>query len=281
MPRNRLALFSAALALQFLLPESASCQTVWSGFSHSFSKPIFADPSVETNQDRITDNIWLTRKTNEGLYNIKSETGYNPGVSPADTEWATDLIPANAGETIAAENWADLSFEPWITAYGGPGSMALPSRLTSRNAVLHLITDNIYLDIRFLTWGGAGGAYSYERAVGTIMPPMATGDYNENGFVDAADYVLWRDTLNQTVTPAGSGADGDMSGTVDAADYDFWKARFGNMTPIPGVGSSIDPAVFAMAVPEPTTCLPLLVGLLLLKISYRTSLRHAPTQAVR
>jgi hypothetical protein len=266
MPRTLigLGLAGVALALQLTASGPAFAQTVWSGFSHSFSKANFSDPTMESNQDRITDNVWLTRSVNQGLYNIRTETsGYVQGVSPADTEWATDLLSANSGETIAAANWADLTFAPWVNAYGGAGSQELPARLTSRNAVLHLITDNIYLDIRFLTWGGAGGAFSYERAVGTIMPPTATGDYNENGVVDAADYVLWRDTLNQTVTPAGSGADGNTSGTVDAADYDFWRARFGNEVPPAAVGASAVSTV-ASAVPEPGLTPLLVAGLLAL-----------------
>ena len=39
-----------------------------------------------------------------------------------------------------------------------------------------------------------------------------TGDYNGNGVVDAADYVVWRKTLNSTASPTGSGADGNQSG---------------------------------------------------------------------
>ena len=63
-----------------------------------------------------------------------------------------------------------------------------------RDAVVHLVgdaidpTDNIYLDLRFTGWTSAGG-FSYQRAGNAITPPMATGDYNENGLVDAADYV--------------------------------------------------------------------------------------------
>ena len=53
-----------------------------------------------------------------------------------------------------------------------------------------------------------------------LSTPTPTGDYNGNHVVDAADYVLWRNTLNQTVT-AGSGADGNADGTINAADYDF------------------------------------------------------------
>jgi hypothetical protein len=51
------------------------------------------------------------------------------------------------------------------------------------------------------------------------------GDYNGNHFVDAADYVLWRNTLN---SPTDHRADGDGSGQVDAGDYPYWKQYFGN-----------------------------------------------------
>lgn len=71
-----------------------------------------------------------------------------------------------------------------------------------------------------------------------------SGDYNGNGVVDAADYILWRDTLGQAASPAGSGADGDGDGTIGTGDYDYWRARFGN-TAGSGLGAG--------QVPEPTS----------------------------
>ena len=73
-----------------------------------------------------------------------------------------------------------------------------------------------------------------------------TGDYNQNGTVDAADYVMWRDTLTQMVTPS-TGADGNGNGTIDDADFGIWRANFGNPA---GSGASLN--AFA-AVPEPAT----------------------------
>ena len=70
------------------------------------------------------------------------------------------------------------------------------------------------------------------------------GDYNQSGTVDAADYVLWRNTLNQSV-PIGSGADGNRDGTINALDYDVWKMHFGEIAPIS--------ATAAIVVPEPTS----------------------------
>ena len=68
------------------------------------------------------------------------------------------------------------------------------------------------------------------------------GDYNNNGAVDAADYVLWR----------GGGPlanEVDAPGTVNAADYAAWRARFGN-TSASGSGFAN-----ATAVPEPASIL--------------------------
>jgi hypothetical protein len=69
------------------------------------------------------------------------------------------------------------------------------------------------------------------------------GDYNNNGVVDTADYVLWRKggpLQNEVNTP----------GTVDASDYDAWRARFGKITAGSGSGS-----LDGGAVPEPSTSL--------------------------
>jgi hypothetical protein len=49
-------------------------------------------------------------------------------------------------------------------------------------------------------------------------PGAANGDYNNNGTVDAADYVLWRN---------GGPLQNDSTPGVQAGDYDVWRANFG------------------------------------------------------
>jgi hypothetical protein len=72
--------------------------------------------------------------------------------------------------------------------------------------------------------------------------PSVAGDYNGNGAVDAADYVLWRSggPLQNEVA---------STGTVDQADFDAWRARFGNTS---GAGSALGAG---SAVPEPTAAI--------------------------
>jgi hypothetical protein len=250
MPRTLAASvlsWTAAVFVPFLLHGTAVSQTVWSGLTFEFEKPNDVPVSQPQAQDRITDNVWITRSVQQGIFNIRTETGYQ-GTSPAGTMWATGIN--NPGKTIAATNWANLTFAPWINAYGGSGGSNLPSRLLSTDAVVHLVSEDVYLDLQFTGWtaSAGGGGFSYRRAEGEVMPPTGpTGDYNENGVVDAADYVLWRDTLSQTVTQPGDSADGDRSGTIDAPDYDYWRARFGNMI-AGGTSASI-----SVAVPEPVS----------------------------
>lgn len=53
-----------------------------------------------------------------------------------------------------------------------------------------------------------------------------SGDFNGDLAVDAADYPIWRKTLNSAVPPS-SGADADGNGKIEAADYNLWRASFG------------------------------------------------------
>ncbi|QDV73591.1 fibronectin type III domain-containing protein [Botrimarina mediterranea] len=58
------------------------------------------------------------------------------------------------------------------------------------------------------------------------VSPDPNGDFNRDGVVNAADYTVWRDTLDQSVVPY-SGADADGSGFIDAADRQVWLDTYG------------------------------------------------------
>lgn len=95
----------------------------------------------------------------------------------------------------------------WRLRYGDP--------LTGMTQVLPFHTTNKH---------DLGGTFTTNRIGFSAALP---GDYNNNGTVDAADYVVWRNTLGTTVTNY-SGADGDGSGVVDQGDYSVWRTHFGN-----------------------------------------------------
>jgi hypothetical protein len=76
------------------------------------------------------------------------------------------------------------------------------------------------------------------------LPLQLTGDYNGNGTVDAADYSVWRNSLNQSGSALA--ADGNGNGRIDTGDYTLWKTNFGRTG---GAGSASD--LPAATVPEP------------------------------
>jgi hypothetical protein len=88
----------------------------------------------------------------------------------------------------------------------------------------------------------------------TVNPPAGiTGDYNNNGVVDAADYVLWRKNLGQPVTLPNDSTPGDVS----QDDYTVWRANFGRT---PGSGAELGAVD---AAPEPAAAALLVLGALL------------------
>src|SRR5262249_3414888 len=82
----RIACLIATALPWITLPVAAA--VVWSGPAVSFAEPGGSDPTLPSSQDRLTDNVWLTRGFTQGLFNAKSEGGYTHNFSPAGTEWA-------------------------------------------------------------------------------------------------------------------------------------------------------------------------------------------------
>jgi hypothetical protein len=94
----------------------------------------------------------------------------------------------------------------------------------------------------FFTTSGTPGMDNYVlNSLITAAPVDLPGDYNNNGTVDAADYVVWRNGDSPDDTQAG---------------YNLWKANFGRTA-----GAGAGGAGGLAAVPEPATCVMLLVGM--------------------
>jgi hypothetical protein len=87
---------------------------------------------------------------------------------------------------------------------------------------------------------------------------VPSADYNKNGIVDAADYIIWR-KQDGTSVPPYTGADGTGDGMVNQADYTFWRSRFG--MPF-GAGSGAD--LSTTPVPEPTSVIFIAIAAILI-----------------
>jgi probable HAF family extracellular repeat protein len=71
-----------------------------------------------------------------------------------------------------------------------------------------------------------------------LTPVQIPGDFNGNGTVDAADYVVWRKGLGTIYTQG---------------HYNIWRTHFGQL---PGSASGVDANA---AVPEPATLVPIII----------------------
>jgi hypothetical protein len=206
----------------------------------------------------------------------------------SDTRYTSTNVPSDAS---GQELWANLvseheNFEMTFNGhFGGDGAGYLASTADEGNTV-----HQMFINTQFETHGGDGwirilefledGTTVRARTYSPLwdmhrthsdfsftfqlspLPPQGDGDYNNDGFVDAADYVAWR----KTVGTANLLADGDGDGDVDEHDLAHWKARFGNST---GGGA-------LAAVPEPASLIMLLLGACLFVLRQRPPRRFAP-----
>lgn len=83
------------------------------------------------------------------------------------------------------------------------------------------------------------------------VAPSNTADFNGDGEIDAADYVIWR--KHNGAIGSGTQSTGDANGdtNVDSLDYAEWSKNFGSSPAGSGGG----------AVPEPSTVMLLLLGI--------------------
>jgi hypothetical protein len=79
-------------------------------------------------------------------------------------------------------------------------------------------------DLQF-QYAKQGSSQLIDASVMYVTPGPLSGDYNHNGTVDAADFVVWRETFGSTTV---LDADGDGDGKVDQFDYVVWRYTFGN-----------------------------------------------------
>lgn len=99
-------------------------------------------------------------------------------------------------------------------------------------------------------WAANGtGFYTSSETAGTGSAPIYSytfaglaGDFDNNGVVDAADYLVWRTTVGSTIDLR---ADGDHSGGVTSDDYNVWQAHFGATGGAGALAGSLNAAVVA------------------------------------
>ena len=181
---------------------------VWDGPTITFTKSASGNGTQPADQDRLTGQVWLTRATLYGLFNAKTETSYTHYSSPAGTEWAYGGLA----------NYSSLSYTNWE---GWNGHQ--PPSMVGRDAVVHLIAENIYLSIRFISWDIGTGGFSYQRSTPRPRPALTLSKSGNN-------YVLtYTGTLQSAITVNGTyadvtGASSPYTIPTGAASMRFYRA---------------------------------------------------------
>ena len=161
MSKTLTSVLTLIIVVAFVSPSAAD---IWNGPSIEFIRLDGVDGNLPENQDQITALVAIARGNFQGIYNFAQESGYTNFSSPSDTEWAFGTTADDLGLLIFSD------WQTWAQSVGGPPDT------TGLDAVLHLITDDIYIDIRFTSWTQAGGGgFSYIRSTPGTVPEPTSG----------------------------------------------------------------------------------------------------------
>jgi T5SS/PEP-CTERM-associated repeat protein len=193
-----------------------------------------------------------------GAGTITFAGGMSPGASPAAVSVESDVVlPASAALSIELGG-TQLGTEYDSLQIGGtamldgtlavsliddfiPGFGATFEILAAAAGIAGAFADTLLPELT----GSLAWQIDYDPN-SVLLSVVLPGDFNGDGSVDAADYVVWRHGLGATYTEG---------------DYDLWLANFGNTAS--GGDSANETAQFA-PVPEPaSTLLMLLAGVFL------------------
>lgn len=128
--------------------------TIWAGPDLTFTKADGTDPALAENQDRINDDVWITRGTSGGqIYNATLENSETVSKinSPLGTKWALGTI----------DNITTLEFTAFRDAVGSPQDVV------GKDLILYLEEADVYMPIKFSSWSKGNtnaGGFSYTRA---------------------------------------------------------------------------------------------------------------------
>jgi hypothetical protein len=183
-----------------------------------------------------------------GTGNVNFEADVTPGSSPALTSFEAN---------VSFGSISRLAIELGGTARGSQydaldvtGSLSLGGALDV--SLINGFTPSAGQTFDILNWGSLAGAFSsislptlagltwntsqlYTTGILSITSAGLPGDFNQDGAVNAADYVAWRKGIAVESTPA---------------NYNLWRSHFGETI---GGGSSATDSAGGPAVPEPAT----------------------------
>jgi hypothetical protein len=234
---------------------------------------IFYDDIVNDGEIRTSTNAFTVlfgRVSGAGTFTgtgtVNFEGAMSPGNSPAAVSFAGNVgfgpaanIEIEIGGITAGSQYDQLLISGALSLDGSL-SVSLINGFTPSPGQTFNIFDwgtraGTFVSLNLPTLAGLAWNTSNLYTLGELSLVAAglPGDYNGNGSVDSADYVLWRNNDNTAVTLPNDSTPGTSS-----ADYSVWRAHFGQTA---GNGSGADATA---AVPEPATGIMIIMVILAL-----------------
>jgi hypothetical protein len=172
--------------------------------------------------------------------------------APSNVSPAKNTYVANTTPTLTASGFSDGAIGSTQVAaewkiFNGLGTMVYDSGTdASHFTSLTVPTGKLSVGATY-TWqvryqDNYGDWSSYSTP--TSLTTMLLGDYNKNGVVDTADYLLWRANQNKNTLLANDA----IGGTIGQAQFNQWRTHFGQTA-----GSGSGASVSGGTIPEPAT----------------------------
>ncbi len=209
----------------------------------------------------------LEVNTTTGSVWLKNRSGVSIDFDGYQILSASNSLDVSAWHSLADQNFDPVGSAPGESWTQGGGSHAgdVSEGLLLGQSTLGDLQSVSLGKLYDTTIDGADLIFRFNTDAGILRGNVVyvsgtlTGDYNGDGEVNAADYVVWRNTLGNTV-PTGTGADGNGNGVIDVGDYGEWKSNY---------GASLSAASLAapVAVPEPASVAMLLIVLMALPLA--------------
>ncbi len=210
------------------------------------AKPSFSAPSLATSLSHDFGAIVLGSSFptfSFDVFNLNTAAGYTANLDfdsfmeAGDTSVLTTNLAASAGSLSLA---------------GGTGQ-AFAAMLNTSAVGVFSATYTLQLSDEDIA--GALNKTLTLTLTGQVIAGALAGDYDNNGVVDAGDYVVWRKSFasgiplpyNETVSP----------GITDSLDYNAWRLNFG----ISGAGTNSGFETLANTVPESTAIVTFTLGM--------------------
>ena len=187
--------------------------------------------------------------------------GMAPGASPANVSFEGSLALADTntlfveiGGSTPGSQYDRLTITGSALIDGTLNVSIVNGFTASGGQQFTILTAGSIVNNGFVLGGSAVSSFTLlVNSTSVILQAIGlAGDYNLNGIVDAADFVVWRKGLGTTYTPD---------------DYNVWRDHFGQ-TASGGSGSAAATSAQS-AVPEPSSVMLLLLGLVIVGFSGR------------